>query len=131
MGLFGFGRKVEEKLRTLKEVPEGTYPDEPLVVTDGDFEELISRFPFVVVDLWAEWCMPCRMITPIVHELAKEHKGKMVFAELNVDENPSTASRYGVMAIPTLLVFKDGELVDQIVGALPRSRLEPRLLEHL
>lgn len=120
-----------EDLRTLKDIPEGTYPEGPLVVTDGDFDELISRFPLVVVDLWAEWCMPCRMISPIIGELAQDYKGKVVFAKLNVDENPSTASRYGVMAIPTLLVFRDGNLVDRIVGALPRSKLESRISEHL
>jgi len=131
MGSFGFGRKEGENLKTLEDIPEGAYPDGPVVVTDGDFDQLISRFPLVVVDLWAEWCMPCRMIAPIIHELAQKYRGRIVFAELNVDENPATASRYGVMAIPTLLVFRDGDLVDQIVGALPRSKLESRLSEHL
>ncbi|HIE04895.1 MAG TPA: thioredoxin [Candidatus Latescibacteria bacterium] len=119
------------KLQGFSEVPEGTYPDGPVVVTDGDFDQLISRYPFVVVDLWAEWCMPCRMIAPIVAELAEKYKGRIVFAKLDVEENPSTASRYNVRAIPTLLVFKDGKLVDQMVGALPRSKLESRLSEHL
>jgi len=126
----GWFRKEEEKLQTLRDLPEGAYPDGPVVVTDGDFDELLRRFPLVVVDFWAEWCMPCRMITPIVRELAEAYRGKMVFAELNVDENPSTASRYNIMSIPTLLVFRDGELVDQIVGALPRSLLESRLSKY-
>ncbi|HID11962.1 MAG TPA: thioredoxin [Candidatus Latescibacteria bacterium] len=127
----GWFRKEEEKLQTLRDLPEGAYPDGPVVVTDGDFDELLRRFPLVVVDFWAEWCMPCRMITPIIRELAEAYRGKMVFAKLNVDENPSTASRYNIMSIPTLLVFRDGELVDQIVGASPRSLLEPRLSKYL
>ncbi len=117
--------------QTLRDLPEGAYPDGPVVVTDGDFDELLRRFPAVVVDFWAEWCMPCRMIAPIVQELAEAYRGRMVFAKLNVDENPSTASRYNIMSIPTLLVFRDGKLVDQIVGALPRSLLESRLSGHL
>jgi len=78
----------------------------------------------VVVDFWAEWCMPCRMIAPVVEELAKEYAGKVVFGKLNTDENPTIAARYGISAIPTMIFFKKGKPVDQIVGAMPKSELK-------
>jgi thioredoxin 1 len=81
----------------------------------------------IVVDCWAAWCAPCRAIAPIVDELAKEYSGKVVFGKLNVDENPETAQRYGVMAIPTLLVMKEGKEVDRVVGVLPKNQLEAKV----
>lgn len=104
---------------------------EPIVATDVDFEELVRRYPLVVVDFWAEWCLPCRAIAPVVEELAREYAGKVVFLKLNVDENPATAARYRIMSIPTLMVFKDGEPVDIIVGAYPKSVIEARIRRNL
>ena len=85
----------------------------------------------VVVDFWAEWCGPCKMITPILEELASEQAGKITVAKLNVDENPDLAMRYNVMSIPTLLVFKDGEVAKRLVGAKPKSALLQELSEFL
>ncbi len=85
----------------------------------------------VVVDFWAEWCGPCKMITPILEELAAEQAGKITVAKLNVDENPDLAMRYNVMSIPTLLVFKDGEVAKRLVGAKPKSALLQELSEFL
>lgn len=103
----------------------------PIKVTDEDFEKLIKEKPYVVVDFWAEWCAPCRAIAPIIEELAKKYGDKVTFAKLNTDENPQVPQQYGIMGIPTLLFFKGGKLVDQVVGAMPRGPLEERVKKHL
>ena len=105
--------------------------DKPLELTDSTFTEFVQDNPFVVVDCWAPWCGPCLMVAPIIEELAKEYAGKIVFGKLNVDENPITASRYQIMSIPTLLVFRNGKLVDTIIGAMPKEMLEARITRFL
>ena len=105
--------------------------DKPLKLTDSTFTEFVQNNPFVVVDCWAPWCGPCLMVAPIIEELAKEYAGKIVFGKLNVDENPITASRYQIMSIPTLLVFRNGKLVDTIIGAMPKEMLEARITRFL
>lgn len=106
-------------------------PAEPIVVTDENFDEVVGSYPLVVVDFWAEWCPPCKVIAPVVEELAREYAGKVVFLKLNVDENPVTPAKYGIMSIPTLLIFKDGKPVDAIVGAYPRKVIEVRIRRYL
>ena len=100
----------------------------PIDVTDGTFEEEVvkSEVP-VLVDFWADWCAPCKMIAPIVEDLAGEYDGKVKFAKLDVDANPQAATTYGVRGIPTLLIFKGGSPVDQVVGAVPKAVLKSRL----
>lgn len=105
--------------------------DKPVEVADQTFESFIKDNQFVVVDCWASWCGPCRMVAPVVEALARDYAGKIVFGKLNVDENASTPAKYGIMSIPTLLVFKKGELVDRIVGAMPRANLEKMITRHL
>ena len=105
--------------------------DKPIVVSDKNFDQTIKTYPLVVVDCWAAWCAPCRAIAPIVEQLSKEYSGKVVFGKLNVDENPETAQRFGIMAIPTLLVMKDSKEVDRIVGALPKSQLEAKIKTYI
>jgi thioredoxin 2 len=83
------------------------------------------------VDCWAPWCGPCRIISPLLEQLASEYAGRLKVGKLNVDENPLTASQYAIQSIPTLLLFKDGQLVDRLVGALPRSEIERRLTSIL
>ena len=106
-------------------------PDTSIEVTDADFNDNISKYGTIVVDCWAPWCGPCRMIAPVVEELAKELQGKIVFGKLNVDENQSTASQYGIMSIPSLLVFKEGKLVEKIIGALPKPMLMEKLQQYM
>ena len=100
-------------------------------VTDSDFEAEIEKHQgLAVVDFWAEWCGPCRLIAPIVDQLAAEYQGKAKVAKLDVDTNQRTAMKYNVRSIPTVLFFKNGKLVDQVVGAVPRAHLESKVRQH-
>ncbi|HEY7589133.1 MAG TPA: thioredoxin [Thermoplasmata archaeon] len=105
--------------------------DVPIHVTDADFDRVIKDHPYVVVDFWAEWCAPCRAIAPIVEDLAKRFAGKVTFAKMNSDENPRKVQEFLIMGIPTILFFKSGKLVDQVVGAMPRNVFEERVKRHL
>jgi thioredoxin 1 len=99
---------------------------------DGNFDqEVINSDLPVLVDFWAVWCGPCRMIAPIVEELSGEYEGKVKVGKLDVDNNPRVASTYGIRSIPTLLVFKDGQIVEQIVGAVPKSEIVKALTNHM
>lgn len=96
-----------------------------IAVTDKSFElEVLKSETPVLVDFWATWCAPCRAIAPIVEEMAETYGGKLKVAKMNVDENPSTPGKYGVRGIPTLILFKKGEVVDQVVGAVPKSQVK-------
>ena len=101
-------------------------------VTDANFDEevLKSDIP-VLVDYWAVWCAPCRMIAPLVEEIAEEKEGVVKVAKMDVDNNPATATKFGIRSIPTLMIFKGGELVDQIIGAVPKSMIEEKLQKHV
>jgi thioredoxin 1 len=102
------------------------------VVTDANFEtEVLRNDKPVIVDYWAEWCGPCRMVAPVLEEIAAEYADKIDVVKLNIDENPDLSQRYGIMAIPTMNVFSGGEVVKQIVGAKPKSALLRELAEFL
>jgi thioredoxin 1 len=102
------------------------------VVTDATFEaEVLNSEKPVVVDYWAEWCGPCRMVAPVLEEIANEHGDKLEVVKLNIDENPAVAQRYQIMAIPTMNVFSGGQVVKQIVGAKPKSALLRELAEFI
>lgn len=107
------------------------WPNTPIMVSDTTFTPTIKKFPLVVIDCWAQWCGPCHIIAPVIEELARDYTGKIVFGKLNTDENRTSANKYNIMSIPTLLVFKNGKLVDQLVGAMPREMLEPMITKHL
>ena len=101
-------------------------------VTDATFEaDVLKSEKPVVVDYWAEWCGPCRQVSPVLEEIASEHADKIDVVKLNVDENPITSQRYGILNIPTLSVFKDGEVVKEIVGARPKSALLRELADFI
>jgi len=103
-----------------------------VTLTDQNFQkEVLESDVPVLVDFWAPWCAPCRMVAPVVEQLADEYIGKFKIAKLNTDENNKTASTYGIMSIPTLGIFKGGQLVDGVVGAVPKQTLVKKLDEHI
>jgi thioredoxin 1 len=102
-----------------------------LELTESNFDEAVKNYPLLVVDCWAEWCAPCKMVAPVIEELAEDYQGKIAFGKLNMDYNPSVVARYQIMSIPTLLIFKNGKLVDQKVGAMPKGVLEPELVKYI
>jgi len=124
-------RKMQELMSRQSQAAGRSISESPIQVTDRDFESLIQKYPLMVIDCWAAWCGPCRMLAPVVEELARDYAGKIVFGKLDVDENPRTVMNFGVMSVPTLLIIKNGKLVDQIVGAAPRDYIESRLRKHM
>ena len=122
--------KIKKKMmeEIMSEASKGDgWPSGPVEVNDANINDFVGRYPVTVVDCWAPWCGPCRMIAPIIEELSQEMKGRIAFGKLNTDENQATARNYNIYAIPTLLVFKKGEIIDQIVGAFPKNQLKQRL----
>ena len=118
-------RKLKELER--KYIGKKEAMNHPIQVTDETFDQVIKTHPVVVVDFWGQWCPPCHVIAPIIEELAKDYTGKVVFGKLNVDENKANAVKYGITAIPTLLLFKNGKLVDQVLGVVSRQHLEEKI----
>jgi thioredoxin 1 len=121
--------EMEEEERKKKMLVDS--PDYPVILTTDNFDEAVKKYPVVVVDCWAEWCAPCLMVHPIIENLAKKHKGKIAFAKLNIDQNREIAERFSIMSIPTLLVFKEGQKIDSIIGAMPQDALEEKIKIHL
>lgn len=123
--------RLQEMVRRTFRKQEKASSNKPVEVTDATFEEMIQNHPLVVVDCWAPWCAPCHMVAPVIEEMARDYAGRILFGKLNVDENREVPTQFQIMGIPTLLVFKDGKLVERIVGAMPRKTLEPKITRHL
>jgi thioredoxin 1 len=104
----------------------------PLAVTDSTFETEVLKSPTpVLVDFWAEWCGPCKMVTPVLEQIAQEQNGKLKIVKLNVDENPTMMTKFGIRGIPTLILFKDGQPVEQMVGFTPKMAILRRLQKYI
>jgi thioredoxin 1 len=95
----------------------------PIILTDYNFTEAVNKYQFLIVDFWAAWCSPCKMISPIIEQLSGELTGKVVFGKLNVDENPNVSNAFGIQSIPTIIIFKNGQVVDRMIGAMTKSQL--------
>jgi thioredoxin 1 len=123
--------KLQKMMKSVAPEKRGTAFNKPIEMTDVTFKEMIQNHPFVVVDCWAPWCGPCRMVAPIIEELSRDYAGKILFGKLDVDDNREVSMQYDIMSIPTLLVFKNGKLIDTIIGAMPRQTLEQKITRHL
>jgi thioredoxin 1 len=104
---------------------------EPIGLTDSNFASEISKYPIMLVDFWAPWCGPCRMVSPIIEQLSREYSGKVAFGKVNVDENQRIATSFGIQSIPTLMIFRNGKTVDVMVGALPKAQIEMKLKRQI
>lgn len=105
--------------------------DIPIVLTDNNFKESLNKYPLLVVDFWAPWCGPCRMVSPIIDQLSAELAGKVVFGKLNVDENPAISNSLGIQSIPTLIIFKNGTAIDGLIGAASKFQILSKISGHL
>ncbi|RLG53501.1 MAG: thioredoxin [Candidatus Hydrothermarchaeota archaeon] len=121
-------RKKLEKLLKRQRI---STPEAPIKITDSEFDRILNKYPLLLIDFWAPWCFPCKMIAPVLEELAREYKGKLVIGKINVDENPIISARFQIFSIPTLILFKNGRPVERIVGALPKEYLEEKIRVYL
>jgi thioredoxin 1 len=127
----------EEELKHIREKKLAQFKarkkmnDGPIHVTDSDFDETIRKHPLALIDFWAAWCGPCRALAPTIEELSREYTGKVFIGKLDVDENPEKAECFQVFSIPTLLVMKNGQEVERIVGCVPKKHIEDILKKHM
>ena len=120
----------KRKLKELQEIMnKSPLPNTPIELTDQDLDQAISKYPKLVVDCWAVWCGPCKIVGPTIEAIATEKAGEIVFGKLDIDQNGQAAVKYAISAVPTMLVFKDGQLAGRIIGALPKQQIEAKLDE--
>lgn len=127
-------KKFEEMMQQRsREQPDGenNLNWKPISLTDATFSSEVARHPLMVVDFWASWCGPCRLIGPVIEELAGEYSGRVAFGKVNVDENPRISQSFGIQSIPTILVFRNGQPVDGIIGAVPKAQIASKFLPYL
>jgi thioredoxin 1 len=103
----------------------------PITLNDANFMNAVNKYPILVVDFWAAWCGPCKMVSPVIEQLATELSGKVVFGKLNIDDNPITANTFGIQSIPTIAIFKNGRNIDGFVGVISKSQMQSRILSHV
>lgn len=103
----------------------------PIVLTDSNFKSEVEKYPLMLVDFWAPWCGPCRMVSPTIEQLAREYSGRVAFGKVNVDENQMIAASFGIQSIPTMIIFKNGKVVDMMIGAMPKGQIEMKLKQQL
>ena len=104
---------------------------DPLNLDDSSFFQTISKFPLLLVDFWAPWCGPCRMMSPLIDQIGKEYMGKLVVGKVNVDENPTISRQFGISSIPTLILFKKGQAVNKIIGSVSKNKIDEMVRMHL
>jgi thioredoxin 1 len=131
---------IEKKLKQYRDIAETKNDpsqnisdgkiNTPISLTDYNFNEMTQKYSYLVVDFWAPWCGPCKMVSPIIDQLAYELSGKVVFGKLNVDENPTVARLFGIQSIPTLMIFKNGTAVDGILGAASKAQILAKLSKY-
>jgi thioredoxin 1 len=121
----------EAKVRQIQAEALKTLGGKAIDLMDSNFYSTVNKYPLMLIDFWAPWCMPCRMVSPIVDQLAQQYMGRVAFGRVNVDENPITANRVGVQGIPTLMLFQHGRTVDRLVGAYPKNMIDAHIRAHL
>jgi thioredoxin 1 len=124
-------RKMAELQKALASNTAMSSIKEPITLSDSNFKNEVSKYPILLIDFWAPWCGPCRMISPMIEQLAREYTGKVVFGKVNIDENRMITQSFGIQSIPTMIIFKNGKAVDIIVGAIPKVQLEIRLHQQV
>jgi thioredoxin len=117
-----YKEKMNEK-QTNYNINEETHSNVPIILTDYNFTEAVNKYHFLIVDFWATWCGPCKTMSPLIEQLSGELARKAIFGKLNVDENPNVSNAFGIQSIPTIIIFKNGQVVDRIIGAMTKSQL--------
>ena len=136
-----FNEIMERKLRQYKEkkndigvnnkINNETAHNKPIVLTDYNFTESVKNHRVLIVDFWASWCGPCKMVSPVIDQLSAELAGKAVFGKINVDDNPRVSSAFGIQSIPTIIIFKNAQAIDRVIGAMTRTQLISKISPHI